>query len=104
MRDFPQPSFGSFQMDPTKRELREQKRQLKRAGSRHRRRDLKASLRQNPEDAHEDKQNFGRYSTAELNGLDQDATRKRLNLGSARSSVGSESPDADGSETEHEHD
>jgi hypothetical protein len=64
-------------MDPTRREFREQKRQLKRAGSRHRRRDLKQALRDNPEDAHAAEENFGRYSTSELNGLDRDATRRR---------------------------
>jgi hypothetical protein len=64
-------------MDPTKREFREQKRQLKRAGSRHRRRDLKQALRENPEEAHTVEESFGRFSTAELNGLDQEATRTR---------------------------
>lgn len=62
-------------MDPTKRELREQKRQLKRAGSRHRRRDLNRTLRENPDEAHAAEENFGRYSTAELNRLDRDSTR-----------------------------
>jgi len=64
-------------MDPTKREFREEKRVLKRAGSRHRRRDLKQALRENPEEAHAAEENFGRFSTASLNGLDKDATRQR---------------------------
>jgi hypothetical protein len=64
-------------MDSTKREFREEKRLLKRAGSRHRRRDLKQALRENPEEAHEAEENFGRFSTARLNGLDRDATRSR---------------------------
>lgn len=64
-------------MDPTRRERREEKRQLKRAGSRHRRRDLKQALREHPEEAHADDENFGRYSTAALNGLDRDPTSRR---------------------------
>ncbi len=64
-------------MDPTRREIREEKRVLKRAGSRHRRRDLKQALRENPEEAHAAEESFGRFSTAGLNGLDRDSTRKQ---------------------------
>ena len=63
--------------DPHKRELRKLKRTLKRAGSKHRRRDLKRQLSEDPEGAADVEENFGRYSSEGLNGLDQDATRKR---------------------------
>jgi hypothetical protein len=64
-------------MEPTKRELRRQKRELKQAGSQHRRRALKQELRDNPDAAHQSEENFGRYSTERLNGIDRDSTRKR---------------------------
>jgi hypothetical protein len=63
--------------DPHKRELRKLKRTLKRAGSKHRRRDLKKQLAENPEGAAESEPTFGKFSSEGLNGLDQDATRKR---------------------------
>jgi hypothetical protein len=63
--------------DQTKRELREQKREVKRAGVKRRRRLLKQSLVENPEEAHKVEVDFGRYRSAPLNGLDQDATRIR---------------------------
>jgi len=63
--------------DPHKRELRKLKRTLKRAGTKHRRRDLKRQLAENPEGAPDAAENFGRYSSENLNGLDQDATRRR---------------------------
>ena len=63
--------------DPHKRELRKLKRTLKRAGSKHRRRDLKKQLARDPEGAAEGEPSFGRFSSEVLNGLDQDATRKR---------------------------
>ena len=63
--------------DPHKRELRKLKRKLKRAGSKHRRRDLKQQLVENPEGAAEVAEDFGKHSSVNLNGLDQDATRKR---------------------------
>lgn len=62
--------------DPHKRELRKLKRTLKRAGSKHRRRDLKRQLADDPEGAADAEENFGRYSSETLNGLDQDATRR----------------------------
>ena len=63
--------------DDKKRELRELKRVIKRAGSKHRRRDLKRQLAENPEEAAFAEENFGRNSSETLNGLDQDATRRR---------------------------
>lgn len=66
-------------IDPHKRELRKLKRTLKRAGSKHRRRDLKRQLTENPEGAAEAEESFGKFSSEGFNGLDQDATRKRDN-------------------------
>jgi hypothetical protein len=63
--------------EPTKRELRQQKREIKRAGSQRRRRMLKQELREHPEDAPLGEFDFGRYSSAPFNGLDHDATRRR---------------------------
>ena len=62
--------------DDKKREFRNLKRVIKRAGSKHRRRDLKRQLRDNPEEAAFHEENFGRNSSAGLNGLDDDATRR----------------------------
>ncbi len=62
--------------DPDKRKLRTLKRTLKRAGSKHRRRELKQSL-DNPESAGEVEESFGKFSSESLNGLDSDSTRKR---------------------------
>jgi hypothetical protein len=53
------------------------KREIKRAGTQRRRRQWKRDLRENPEEAPYSEANFGRYSTAELNGIDQDKTRRR---------------------------
>ena len=64
-------------VDPHKRELRKLKRTLKRAGTKHRRRDLKRQLATDPEGAADAEENLGRYSSETLNGLDQDATRRR---------------------------
>jgi hypothetical protein len=63
-------------MDPDKRQLRKLKRDLKRAGSKRRRRHLKRELAERPEDAPYTEFDFGRHSSAGLNGLDQDATRR----------------------------
>jgi hypothetical protein len=62
--------------DDKKRELRNLKRVIKRSGNKHRRRDLKRQLRDNPEEAAFHEENFGRNSSAGLNGLDDDATRR----------------------------
>jgi len=64
-------------MEPTKRELRQMKREIKRAGSQRRRRQWKRDLRENPEEAPYSEEDFGRFSTALLNGIDQDQTRRR---------------------------
>ncbi|HKB01820.1 MAG TPA: hypothetical protein VKD90_06350 [Gemmataceae bacterium] len=64
-------------VDPRKRELRKLKRTLKRAGSKHRRRDLKRQLAEDPEGAADAEEDFGRYTSENFNGLDQDATRQR---------------------------
>lgn len=63
--------------DPHKRELRKLKRTVKRAGTKHRRRELKKQLAENPEGAAEAAETFGKFSSETFNGLDQDATRKR---------------------------
>src|SRR5262249_3508900 len=42
-----------------------------------RRRQWKRDLRENPEEAPYSEEDFGRYSTAELNGMDRDNTRRR---------------------------
>lgn len=65
-------------MEPTKREFRQIKRQTKRAGSQHRRRQWKRDLRENPEEAPYSEERFGRYSTAALNGMDHDKTRIKV--------------------------
>jgi len=64
-------------MEPDKRQLRQLKRDLKRTGNKRRRRHLKRDLTDNPEEAPFTEFDFGRNSSAGLNGLDQDATRKR---------------------------
>ncbi len=56
--------------DPDKRELRQLKREIKRVGSQHRRRELKRSLAEHPEEAVDDVPSVGKYVSARLNGLD----------------------------------
>jgi hypothetical protein len=63
-------------MDPKKQDLRQTKRQLKRAGSQRRRRQWKRDLRENPEEAPYSQDDFGRFSTSRLNGIDRDSTRR----------------------------
>jgi hypothetical protein len=62
-------------MEPTKRELRELKRQIKRAGGKRRRRQLKQGLLEHPEEAHHTEFDFGRYRSAPMNGLDRGSDR-----------------------------
>jgi hypothetical protein len=62
-----------------KRQFRKWKRDLKRAGNKRRRKQLKRELAEKPEDAPFTEFDFGRYSSTTLNGFDQDATRKRAN-------------------------
>ncbi len=64
-------------MDPDKRQMRELKRAIKRAGNKRRRQQLKRDLADNPEDAHHSEVELTRDSSAWLNGLDRDATRRR---------------------------
>jgi hypothetical protein len=64
-------------MEPDKRQYRQLKRDLKRAGNRKRRRHLQRALHENPEDARHEDFDFGRHGTAGLNGIDRDATRRR---------------------------
>lgn len=68
-------------MEPTKRELRQQKREIKRLGSQRRRRQLKRALAEHPDDAPNNESDFGRYSSAPLNGMDRDSTRRRSSTG-----------------------
>ncbi|MHB1426518.1 MAG: hypothetical protein ACYC3I_25435 [Gemmataceae bacterium] len=64
-------------MDHDKRKFRELKRELKRSGNRKRRRHLQRELGNNPEDAAHDDFDFGRDSSAGLNGNDRDSTRRK---------------------------
>jgi hypothetical protein len=57
-------------MGGEKRELRQLKRELKREGSQRRRRQLKRDLIENPEEAHHSEFSFGRYASADMNGMD----------------------------------
>lgn len=60
-----------------KRALRKLKRGIKRAGSKHRRRDLKQPLRDSPAEAHHAEESVGRCRSVDLNNLDKDTTRRR---------------------------
>lgn len=64
-------------MDQEKRQYRQMKRDVKKAGNRKRRRHLQRELRDNPAEAAQTDFDFGRSSSAGLNGNDQDATRRR---------------------------
>jgi hypothetical protein len=64
-------------MDQDKRQFRKLKRDIKRAGNKRRRQHLKRELVENPEDAPHTEFDFGRDSSAPLNAMDQDATRRR---------------------------
>ena len=58
-----------------KRELRQLKREIKRAGGKRRRRQLKQGLAEHPEEAHEDSYDFGKLRSADLNGFDKPPER-----------------------------
>jgi len=60
-----------------KRLQRKLKKEIKRAGTKHRRHALKEQLRKNPEEAAQNEETFGRHSSEPLNGQDQDSTRRR---------------------------
>jgi hypothetical protein len=64
-------------MDQDKRRMRKLKRDVKRAGNKRRRAHLKRELRDNPDEAPYSEFNFGDTTSATLNGVDQDATRRR---------------------------
>ncbi|SIO04393.1 hypothetical protein SAMN05444166_2175 [Singulisphaera sp. GP187] len=64
-------------MDQTKRELRQQKREIKRAGGKRRRRLLKQGLAERPDEAPDTEFDFGRFCSAKMNGIDRDSTRHR---------------------------
>jgi hypothetical protein len=64
-------------MDPDKRQMRELKRAIKRAGNKRRRHQLKRDLADNPDEAHNSEVELTRDSSAWLNGLDRDSTRRR---------------------------
>jgi hypothetical protein len=81
-------------VDPNKREQRRIKKEIERAGSQRRRRQWKRDLREDPEEAPYSEEDFGRYSTVELNGMDRDNTRRRGRPIEEPSLA--ESPDRDG--------
>ena len=64
-------------MDPEKRQLRRLKRDIKRAGNKRRRQHLKRDLTENPEEAPYSEFDFGSDTSATLNGMDQDTTRRK---------------------------
>jgi hypothetical protein len=64
--------------DPAKRALRELKRVLKRSGGKHRRRELKRQLAENPEEAAHAEENLGRNRSDTLNGLDRKSMQKQV--------------------------
>jgi hypothetical protein len=62
--------------DPDKRTMRELKRAIKKRGNKHRRRQLKRDLTENPDEAAHSEEKLGRYRSERYNGLDHDATRR----------------------------
>jgi hypothetical protein len=64
-------------MDQEKRRLRQLKRDLKKSGNRKRRRHLQRELTDKPEEAAHSEFDYGRASSSTLNGIDNDATRRR---------------------------
>lgn len=60
-----------------KREHRELKREIKRAGHKHRRQQVKRAITESPDEAAHVEESFGRHRSAELNGIDRDSTRRR---------------------------
>jgi hypothetical protein len=68
-------------MDQEKRQLRKLKREVKRAGNKRRRQHLKRELAERPEDAPHGEFDYGSDSSATLNGLDRDPTRRRKDEG-----------------------
>ena len=64
-------------MDQQKRQHRQLKRDLKRAGQKRLRRQLKQELTEKPEEAPHSDVDFGKRASRGLNGIDKDATRRR---------------------------
>ncbi len=64
-------------MDQDKRRYRKLKRDVKRAGNKRRRQHLKRQVAENPEEAPFTEFDFGSDSSATMNGMDRDATRRR---------------------------
>jgi hypothetical protein len=64
-------------VEQDKRRYRKLKRDIKRAGNKRRRQHLKRELAENPDEARFSDFDFGRDSSAGLNGMDRDATRLR---------------------------
>jgi hypothetical protein len=69
--------MGASMQDREKREFRQLKRDIKRAGVKRARLQLKRGLVDDPEEAHEANLDYGRHRSAGLNGIDHDSTRKR---------------------------
>ena len=63
-------------MDPDKRERRQLKRAVKKAGNKKRRANFKRDLREHPEEAAFSEERIGHHRSDQFNGLDHDATRK----------------------------
>ena len=63
-------------MDRDKRQYRQLKRTVKRTGNKRRRQHLKRELAERPEDAPYSEFDFGCDQSANLNGMDRDATRR----------------------------
>ena len=71
------PSPVDSALEEPESRLRELKREIKRAGNKRRRQHLKRELHERPEDAPHSEFAFGRVSSAGLNHLDNDATRRK---------------------------
>jgi hypothetical protein len=63
--------------EPTKRERRQQKREVKRAGNQRLRRQLRRALADDPEQVPDAEFDRGRFRSEPLNGMDRDPTRRR---------------------------
>jgi hypothetical protein len=61
-----------------KRLYRKLKRMVKRAGNRQRRQQLKRDLLADPKEADNTEFDYGKNCSASMNGIDRDATRKRV--------------------------
>jgi hypothetical protein len=60
-----------------KRQRRKEKREVKKSGTRRARHQLKRTLAENPDEAHQDEVDYGELSSEPLNAQDHDATRHR---------------------------